>query len=178
MKQAAAVKVAIAAQHGDKVTLEGRAFALFPGPEALVKLSRAEGLADEKVARLRAVAQAALDGKLDAERLRATPAAEAIAALQSIRGIGPWSASHVYYRGAAPRDGLPTTEPRVLHGLAHAAGTEVPSPERFVAIAESWRPFRMWVCILLSRHLAKTGGWRDAGLANARSRMLSTVRAG
>ncbi len=178
MKQAAAVKVAIAAEHGDRVTLDGRAFAVFPGPEALVKLSRADGLADEKVARLRAVAQAALAGKLDAERLRATPAAEAITALQSIRGIGPWSAGHVYYRGAAPRDGLPTTEPRVLHGLAHMAGTEVPSRERFVALAESWRPFRMWVCILLSRHLSKTSGWRDPRLAKERARMLSTLSAG
>ncbi|MGD0528624.1 MAG: hypothetical protein ABSE49_26045, partial [Polyangiaceae bacterium] len=123
-------------------------------------------------------AKAALDGKLDGERLRATPPPEAIAALQGIRGIGPWSANHVYYRGAAPRDGLPIAEPRVLHGLAHAAGTEVPPAERFVAIAESWRPFRMWVCLLLSRHLAKTSGWRSPGLAKERARMLSTLSAG
>ena len=88
--------------------------------------------------------------------------------MQTIRGIGPWAASHVYYRGAAPMDGLPAVEPRVLHGLAHAAGVDTPSAEQFAAIAESWRPFRMWVCVLLARHLGKTGGWRDPGLRRER----------
>jgi DNA-3-methyladenine glycosylase II len=48
------------------------------------------------------------------------PASEALAELQTLRGIGPWSASHILFRGAASPDGLPTAEPRVLHGLAHA----------------------------------------------------------
>src|SRR5215472_15722171 len=94
---------------------------------------------------------------------------DALADLQSIRGVGPWTASHIFYRGAAPHDGLPTAEPRVLHGLAHAYPLDSPSPEAFVRLAEGWRPFRMWVCVLLSRHLARAGGWHAAGLARERA---------
>jgi DNA-3-methyladenine glycosylase II len=168
MRQAAAVKMRIAADHGDAVTLAGRTLHVFPGPAVLATLDRAHGLSEEKLARLRAVGHGALEGKLDAARLRATGPEDALAELQTIRGIGPWAASHVYYRGAAPTDGLPTAEPRVLHGLAHAAGEDAPSAGRFAAIAESWRPFRMWVCVLLARHLGKTGGWRAPGLGRER----------
>jgi len=168
MRQAAAVKMRIAADHGDALTLAGRTHHVFPGPAVLATLDRAQGLSEEKLARLRAVGQAALEGKLDAERLRATSHEDALAELQRIRGIGPWAASHVYYRGAAPVDGLPAVEPRVLHGLAHAAGIDVPSATRFAAIAENWRPFRMWVCVLLARHLGTTGGWRNPGLGRER----------
>jgi DNA-3-methyladenine glycosylase II len=168
MRQAAAVKMRIAADHGDAVTLAGRTHHVFPGPAVLATLARAHGLSEEKLTRLRAVGQAALEGKLDAARLRAVRPGDALAELQTIRGIGPWAASHVYYRGAAPVDGLPAVEPRVLHGLAHAAGEGVPSAERFAAMAESWRPFRMWVCVLLARHLGKTDGWRNRGLGRER----------
>jgi 3-methyladenine DNA glycosylase/8-oxoguanine DNA glycosylase len=83
--------------------------------------------------------------------------------------VGPWAASHIYFRGAAPADALPTAEPRVLHGLGDAYGIASPSVETFVRIAEGWRPFRMWVCVLLSRHLARVGGWSAPGLAKERA---------
>jgi 3-methyladenine DNA glycosylase/8-oxoguanine DNA glycosylase len=65
---------------------------------------------------------------------------------------GPWTASHILFRGAALADGLPLAEARVLHGLADASGIDVPSPAAFHRMAEKWRPFRMWVSILLARH--------------------------
>jgi DNA-3-methyladenine glycosylase II len=142
---------------------------VFPSPRALLHLGDVEGLSAEKIARLKGVAQAALDGKLDASRLRSMDERAALAELQSLRGVGPWTASHIYYRGAAPQDGLPAAEPRVLHGLARAYALASPSQEDFERIAEGWRPFRMWVCILLSRHLARSGGWHAPGLANERA---------
>jgi DNA-3-methyladenine glycosylase II len=161
VRQASAAKIRIAVERGDAVKLAGRTHHVFPCPAVLATLDRAHGLSEEKIARLRGIGQAALEGKLDADRLRAASPEDALTGLQTIRGIGPWAASHIYHRGAAPADSLPTVEPRVLHGLAHAAGSAVPTADRFAAIAESWRPFRMWVCVLLSRHLANAGGWRD-----------------
>ncbi|MEP7123953.1 MAG: DNA-3-methyladenine glycosylase 2 family protein [Byssovorax sp.] len=169
MKMAARIKMDIARTHGTAVELDGRTHQVFPSPRQLISLEQAPGLSDEKVARLRGVAQAALDGLLDAERLRAMGEAQALAQLQGLRGIGPWSASHIYYRGAAPIDALPLTEPRVFHGLAELTGEAVPDAAAFVREAESWRPFRMWVSVLLSRHLAGTGGWRAPGLAKERA---------
>jgi DNA-3-methyladenine glycosylase II len=168
MRQASALKIRVAVERGDTVKLADDAHHVFPGPAVLATLDRTPGLSEEKVLRLRAVGQAALRGELDADRLRAATPEQALSELQTIRGIGPWAASHIYHRGAAPADSLPTVEPRVLHGLAHAAGIDVPSANRFAAIAESWRPFRMWVCILLSRHLARTDGWRDPRLGRER----------
>ncbi|MDB4987453.1 MAG: DNA-3-methyladenine glycosylase [Myxococcaceae bacterium] len=167
--QAARIKLELAEQYGTKVELHGRLHHVFPAPECLLGLERADGLSDEKVLRLRGVARAALEGLLDADHLRSLGEHAALAWLQTLRGIGPWSASHVYFRGAAPLDGLPTAEPRVLHGLAAASGSSVPSAASFQRAAESWRPFRMWVCVLLSRHLARTDGWRAQHLPRERA---------
>ena len=169
MQVAARIKLELARTHGTAVELHGQVHHVFPGPEALLELDHAPGLSEEKVARLRGLARAALDGLLDADRLRALGEVEALAQLQTIRGIGPWSASHIYYRGAAPIDGLPSAEPRVLHGYAHATDSALPSAAAFQRAAESFRPFRMWVTVLLSRHLARTDGWRAPELAQQRA---------
>ena len=66
-------------------------------------------------------------------------------------------------------DALPSAEPRVLHGFAEAYGTEVPSYEAFTKLANGWRPFRMWVSVLLSRTLAASGGWQKPELARERA---------
>ncbi len=169
MKQAAKIKMAIARELGDAVELDGKAHHVFPSPRALAQLESFPGLSDEKVARLRSVAEAAKGGWLDADRLRSMKPDDALAALQEIRGVGPWAASHIYFRGAALPDALPTVEPRVLHGYADAAGVDVPSEAEFENVADSWRPFRMWVCVLLSRHLARTGQWRSPSLNRERA---------
>ncbi len=169
MRQAAQIKMALAREHGTAIAQGGRTHHVFPAPAALAEIDEVAGLGEEKVNRLRGVARAALAGKLDAAYLRALPEAEALTELQTLRGVGPWAASHIYFRGAAPVDGLPTVEPRVLHGLAHAAGIDVPTPATFARWAEAWRPFRMWVCVLLSRHLARSGGWNAPGLAEERA---------
>ncbi|HWZ87925.1 MAG TPA: hypothetical protein VNW92_03720 [Polyangiaceae bacterium] len=168
LHQAAALKQAMARELGDLVELHGRTHAIFPAPAALLSLRAFPGLSAEKVTRLRGVAQAALEGRLEADRLRELGEDKALAELQTLRGVGPWVASHIYYRGAAPPDGLPSAEPRVLHGLGHAYRIESPTPAAFARIAHGWRPFRMWVCVLLSRHLARAGGWHAPGLARER----------
>ena len=169
-QQAARIKQAMARELGDALELNGRTQFVFPSPERLLALERFPGLSEEKIARLRAVAQAAVDGLLDAECLRGLGEARALSELQRLRGVGPWAASHIYFRGAAPHDGLPTAEPRVLHGLAAAYRLRSPSLVTFQRIAAGWRPFRTWVCVLLMRHLAATAGWNALGLDEERAR--------
>lgn len=177
IEQAARTKMAIARAHGDAIALGGATYHVFPSPSQLVALETVpRGVPEEKALRLRGVALAALEGRLDVDRLRAQTESEALAELQTLRGVGPWAASHIYYRGAAPIDALPTAEPRVLHGLADVYGISSPSVETFVRIAEGWRPFRMWVCVLLSRHLARVGGWQAPGLAKERAAAGARVK--
>jgi DNA-3-methyladenine glycosylase II len=170
MGVASKLKSSIAREHGDVVEVDGRRHSVFPSPRALLRLDRIQGLPDEKLARLHGVARAAQDGQLDVQRLRALGAARALADLQSLRGVGPWTASHIYFRGAAPHDDLPLAEPRVLHGFADASGIKAATEETFLRASTGWRPFRMWVCVLLSRHLSRAGGWNAPGLAKERER--------
>jgi len=169
-QHAARVKQAMARELGDALELNGKTHFVFPSPERLRALERFSGLSEEKIARLRGVAQAARDGLLDAEHLRELGEARALLELQKLRGVGPWAASHIYFRGAAPCDGLPTAEPRVLHGLAAAYRLRSPSVATFQRIAAGWRPFRMWVCVLLMRHLARSVAWHAPGLDEERAR--------
>ena len=120
---AAKIKTRIARLHGDAVTVGDRVHHVFPSPRVLASLPRIDGLAEEKVARLRAVADAALQGRLDPDRLRAMSPDDALADLQQLRGVGPWAASHIFFRGAALPDALPTIEPRVLRGWASRRGS-------------------------------------------------------
>ncbi len=169
IRTAAKLKIAIARQYGDRVELQGRVHHVFPSPRAVAAIESIDGLPAEKLARLRGIALAALEGKLDADRLRSLGEVEALAELQRLRGVGPWTASHIFYRGAAPHDGLPLAEPRVLHGFADACGVGSPTFEAFERAAEAWRPFRTWICVLFSRHLSRVGGWNAPGLVAARA---------
>ncbi len=169
MRVAAKLKMEMAARHGGAVEVRGRVHHVFPSPRELLAIESFEGISPEKILRLHGVARAAIDGVLDANRLRAVPADHALAALQKLRGVGPWTASHILFRGAAIRDALPMTEPRVLHGVAAAYGIDVPSVATFERMAEQWRPFRMWVCILLARHLHAAGGWNKAEFTRERA---------
>ncbi len=169
MRVAARLKMAISAKHGDAVTSRGVTHHVFPAPEQVLEMQGFVGLSEVKLERLKSVARAALAGKLDADRLRAMSVDDALDELQRLPGIGPWTASHILFRGAALRDGLPTAEPRVLHGLADAYGLPAPSAEALARLAEDWRPFRSWVCVLLARHLAAVGGWNKPGLTRERA---------
>jgi DNA-3-methyladenine glycosylase II len=88
---AAKLKTAIANAHGDTVELRGEALRVFPAPSRVLGIADFPGLSREKLARLHAVASAALEGKLDADTLRAMPEEDALASLQTIRGVGPWT---------------------------------------------------------------------------------------
>ena len=97
---------------------------------------------------------AALDGELDRERLLAMPYEQARATLRAIRGVGDWTADAILIRGCGPTDLLPLREPTVHESVALAYGIgHLPSDAEVIAIAESWRPFRTWVSVLLVSEL-------------------------
>lgn len=148
-RQSATIKRQLSEELGDRPTIAGVPVPAFPRPARLLELRSARGLNDEKVRRLHGLAQAALDGRLDTERLRALPEAEAIAQLLELPGVGPFTANGVLYRGCGVADGLPgsdelgQTVARDMYGLAAPTAADV---ER---LAEPWRPYRMWAVVLL-----------------------------
>ncbi len=148
-RQSATIKRQLSEELGDTPTIAGVPVPAFPRPARLLELRSARGLNDEKVRRLHGLAQAAIDGRLDTERLRALPEAEAIAQLLELPGVGPFTANGVLYRGCGVADGLPGSDElgqtvvRDMYGLANATAADV---ER---LAEPWRPYRMWAVVLL-----------------------------
>ncbi|WP_344582434.1 DNA-3-methyladenine glycosylase 2 family protein [Streptomyces lunalinharesii] len=152
MTQAAAIKAGIARRHGPRVHLAGRTLHAFPTPAVLRTVRHVPGLTDVKIQRLHSLAEAALDGQLDAARLRALPADHALAELRALPGIGPFSAELVLIRGAGHPDVFPRHEPRVHRAVAAAYGLGAPAAAdvaRLADVADGWRPYRSWVATLL-----------------------------
>jgi DNA-3-methyladenine glycosylase II len=149
-RQAATARDAIAGRLGRAFELDGERVAAFPTPQRLLEVRAMKGLPEIKVRRLRAVAEAALAGRLDAQRLRRMEPEEALAQLQELPGVGPFYAMLVLIRASGHADLLPVGERRVLACATHYYGLrDAPAPERFAEIAEAWRPFRTWASVLL-----------------------------
>jgi DNA-3-methyladenine glycosylase II len=152
--QAAAVKARMAKELGEPVSFGGRVVYAFPSPERLAKLGMFPGLAGRKPEWLRSLAQAALDGQLDAARLRAMPHEEAVADLKKLPGIGDFSAGLILLRGAGDPDAIPGQEPRLARAVALAYGLPGPAtPEQLLQISENWKPYRTWVTLLMRTQL-------------------------
>jgi DNA-3-methyladenine glycosylase II len=151
MTQAAAIKARIAREHGQTHHIAGQPLSAFPAPDVLRSLDPIPGLNQVKIERLHAIADAALNGQLDAAALRAQPAEQALAALRQLPGIGPFAAELILIRGAGHPDIFPAAEPRVHRAMTGEYGLDpaVNQPDRLAAIAENWRPYRSWVALLL-----------------------------
>ncbi|MGE0027436.1 MAG: DNA-3-methyladenine glycosylase [Thermoleophilia bacterium] len=139
-----------------EVEVDGHALRPFPGPGALVDLEPVQGLPLPKVEWLRELARAAAEGFLDAGRLRALPAEEALRELRELPGVGAFSAELILVRGAGAPDVLPLAEPRVRQAVRVLYGLPgEPSPAEMARASEAWRPLRSWVCLLLRARLAE-----------------------
>jgi DNA-3-methyladenine glycosylase II len=159
MSQAARIKLGLARRLGAEVEAGGHRLSAFPLPQRLVDLDEAPGLSAEKVVRLRGVAEAAIDGRLDATRLRAQPFDEALATLRTIRGVGEWSSQHILLRGAGVADAVPLADPRTRVAIRAAYDLPAePSDEELTSIADAWRPFRMWGFVLVRLWHGRTAG--------------------
>jgi DNA-3-methyladenine glycosylase II len=149
-RQATRVRQVISERWGATFELAGKRLSAFPVPTALAEVDEAPGLSATKAARLRALADRAQAGDLDVDRLVAMGPEAALAAMQTLDGIGPFYASLIVVRACGLTDVLATGEPRLGACVAHyyRLGSP-PSDAQFEALAEPWRPFRTWACVLL-----------------------------
>lgn len=150
MTQAARIKNRIAEEFGSVVAIAGTPHSAFPAPADLAQVATIPGVAERKANYLRHLARAAVDGQLDAVRLRAMPATEALADLKTLPGIGDFSAQLILLRGAGAPDELPSHEPRLARAIARAYGLDEPAaPAEVAALTDRWRPYRTWASFLL-----------------------------
>lgn len=133
--QAARLRADLVRRHGDR--------GAFPAPDHLRTADL--DLPGRKAEYLRAVAEAALEGRLDGAALRALDPDEAVRSVQEIKGLGPFAAELVVVRGANAPDALPRHERRLGAEIAARYGADADLAD----VAERWRPFRTWAAVHL-----------------------------
>jgi DNA-3-methyladenine glycosylase II len=149
-RQIAEVRRQLSEAHGRVFELAGRRLAALPTPEHLLSVEAVPGLNAEKVRRMHAVARAALEGRLDVNRLQELGPDAAQLDLRSLPGVGPFYSALIVVRASGFADVLPVDEPQLLGLMARLYGlTGPPSPEQLAVLAEPWRPLRTWVAVLI-----------------------------
>jgi DNA-3-methyladenine glycosylase II len=148
--QGRAARDRLADELGESFELEGEVVRSFPLPARLCEPVPLPGIDGTRADRLREIATAARDGRLDAERLREMDLAAAMAELRKLPGVGPFYAGLIAVRATGATDALAVDEPIVRSHAGRFYGREEPlSASEFGEFAENWRPFRTWASVLI-----------------------------
>jgi DNA-3-methyladenine glycosylase II len=130
-----------------------------PTPEEILNddpeaLRAAAGLSRAKVGYLRSLAEHALTGELELERLDELDDEQVIAELTAVKGLGLWTAQMFLMFQLERPDVLPTGDLGIRRAIERAYGLDaLPDPLAMEQIAESWRPYRTLACRYLWRSL-------------------------
>ena len=156
--QGRAIRRRMAAELGAQVATPHGVVSAFPTPQRLLEVDAVAGVPEAKIPRLHAAAQAALDGVLDRESLRALPLEDALARVKSIPGIGPFFALGIVIRGAGTVDELSGDDVTLQAVKAAYKMCSLPSPGGMRELSDAWRPYRTWVNVLLHVWFRRDGG--------------------
>ncbi len=119
----------------------------YPAPARLLATSDRElreiGLSRQKIATLRALAQAFADGTLSTRALRRMDDEAVVEAVTQIRGIGEWTAHMLLIFSLGSPDVLPVGDYGVRKGARRVYGLrELPDRRALETLGERWRPYR------------------------------------
>lgn len=149
---AAKLRRSLAEGLGETFELGGERLAAFPAPERLLEVELGpDHHALERLARIKGVATAALEGFLDAARLQALGPQQAFEEVQTLRGIGPFFAMLIVLRATGFADApLLVEEPHLLSHLGRFYDLGGPATlEQYESISQAWRPYRTWAGVLV-----------------------------
>src|SRR6516165_4968083 len=127
-------------------------------PESIQGLSvdqmRRAGLSKQKIGYIRDLAEHALSGKVDFDRLPAMSDEEVIAALTDIKGVGVWTA-HMFLIFALRRPNvLAVGDLGVRTAIKrHYRKRILPTPAHIEKLAVNWHPYCSYACWYLWRGL-------------------------
>ena len=142
-----------AAAFGDAIEAPHASLArLFPSPARVAALEPAE-IAATGIIAARARAIVLLAREMAAGRLRLDPTAEVdatLARLQSIPGVGPWTAQYIAMRALGWPDAFPHPDVAVLKAMGEK------NVRLAAAHADRWRPWRAYAVLHLWKSLEKT----------------------
>lgn len=140
---------------------------LFPTPELLAGADLAGiGLPASRMATVRAIAQALVDGRVDFDRGRTLE--DFTTRWTALPGIGPWTAHYIAMRALGHPDAFPAGDLVLQKQLAGGdAGALRPRTAELAQRAEAWRPWRAYAVI---------HAWREAALAQPPSARVGATR--
>lgn len=122
---------------------------LFPTPQALAHADlRGIGLIGARIASIQNLARAVVQGRLDFS----ASTAEVLATLDTLPGIGAWTAQYVALRALGEPDAFPAAD--IVLRRAAAVGSSPLTASALGRRADTWRPWRSHAVV----HL-----WRAAG---------------
>ncbi len=130
-----------------------------PTPEQVLaaepeELRAAAGLSRAKVSYLRSLAEHALSGELELERLDDLPDEDVISELVAVKGIGSWSAQMFLMFHLQRPDVLPVGDLGIRRAIELAYRLDgLPDAATMERIAAPWRPHRTLACRYLWRSL-------------------------
>jgi AraC family transcriptional regulator of adaptative response / DNA-3-methyladenine glycosylase II len=144
----------------------------FPGADTLAEADLAEiGLPGSRAGAIRALARSVLEGRI--ELAGAGDFESLTSSLQSLPGVGPWTAQYVAMRAGGHPDAFPCEDLGLLRGAAACLGRSGASltAGALHRYAERWRPWRAYAAMhLWAAHGELRAPARDRGRsAKARS---------
>jgi DNA-3-methyladenine glycosylase II len=123
------------------------------------ELRAAAGLSRAKVGFLRSLAEHAISGELELERLDELPDEAVIAELIAVKGLGMWTAQMFLMFHLERADVLPVGDLGIRRAIQRAyVLQELPDAVAIERIAEPWRPHRTLACRYLWRSLHNEPG--------------------
>jgi AraC family transcriptional regulator of adaptative response / DNA-3-methyladenine glycosylase II len=118
-------------------------FLLFPGPQDTLAQDLAGlGFTGKRIGWIKEIARQYADGFT----ARAGDLETSVERLQSLPGIGAWSAHYIAMRALGEPDAFPTADLGLLNALRNP---ERPSARELEAMAEHWRPWRAYATLYL-----------------------------
>lgn len=123
-------------------------------PESFLGLDdgelRAIGFSRQKAGYSRGIAEGMIDGTIDLQHLDRLADNEVTETLETIKGVGPWTASNYLLFVLGRPDAWPTGDRALYVSMASVLGlAEIPDREIGDDIAERWRPYRAVAARLL-----------------------------
>jgi AraC family transcriptional regulator of adaptative response / DNA-3-methyladenine glycosylase II len=131
------------ARVGEGVTGDPHLTHIFPDPARVAEADLANlGMPKARIAALQTLARAAVADPALLEL--AGSYEETIARLLALPGFGPWTAQYWALRALRDSDAFPAADVALLRSPAVAADGKRLSPEKLLARAEAWRPWRAY----------------------------------
>ena len=144
-------KRALTEQYGERFVVGGDKYLLFPKPEVVASLGeddlRPLQFSRQKSRYLLNLARRIVSGDFDIDALWSLTAEEASHQLQTLVGVGRWTAEYVLLRGLGHADAIPAGDVALQRAIGRAYFGRMATEAEVRTLAECWAPWRGYAAV-------------------------------